>query len=426
MPENNVNLDALNKLNIAFRYAEAAKNAGSEKAVLYLENGQKLKCRYSQDDAPKDILHFRRTRTENQKQLNNETREIFKQMVIDIFGTSIDDVPKNVRSALELSKYDNTGRPLTARRVMAVNKAILAAMKGVNKLIGLSGDAAGKVAAIIANGSGILDAEDPANELQVRSNRIAKAQFITHIAKEIGVNLKKQSRVDEGTAELIVSKHTQFDMDLQRNEIVKLRGKQMTVDPNKARDELVQFITDEKDATFDDASNQTKMKACILMAVIQQGTFGCVIAGVGHAFHREGKYSRLLPGSMRNLGGGQQQSFSLTKDKEGSIKMSCVVKYTGPAQLGLKDKDGKWFPKATDAKGFIEYRMETKFTEAELDWLAMADWSGADYDQIDKIENDETIPNHLEAAADLVPDDLKFTGDVKVSCRVHANAISDI
>ena len=426
MPENNVNLDALNKLNIAFRYAEAAKNGGSEKAVLYLENGEKLKCRFSPDDAPKDILHFRRTRTENQKQLNNETRELFRQMVIDIFGTSIDDVPKNVRSALELSKYDNTGRPLTARRVLAVNKAILAAMKGVNRLIGLSGDAAGKVAAIIANGSGILDAEDPANELQVRSNRIAKAQLITHIAKEIGVTLKKQSRVDEGTAALIVDKHTQFDMDLQRNEIVKLRGKQMTVDPDKSRDELVQFITDEKDATFDEASNQTKMKACILMAVIQQGTFGCAIAGVGHAFHREGKFSRLLPGSMRNMGGGQQQSFSLTKDKEGNIKMSCVVKFTGPAQVGLKDKDGKWFPKATDAKGFVEYRMETKFTEAELDWLAMADWSGVDYAQIDKIENDETIPNHLEVAADLIPDDLKFTGDVKVSCRVHANAISDI
>ena len=160
----NMNLDAMEKLNRAFNYADEMKRTSpiGENTVLYLENGERLSCRYSQDDRPKDLLHFRRTRTEMQKQLNNETRALFKQMVIDIFGTIMDDVTISVRSAMELGKFDDTGRPLTTRRVLAVNKAILSAMKGVNRMMGLSGAAAGKIATIVANGSEILSAEDPA------------------------------------------------------------------------------------------------------------------------------------------------------------------------------------------------------------------------------------------------------------------------
>jgi len=426
MSENNVNFDALEKLNAAFNYAEAVSqrlNIGGD-TVLYLENGQKLTCRYSQNDRPKDLFHFRRTRTETQKQLNNETRELFKQMVIDIFGTSIDDVPKSVRSAMELSKFDNTGRPLTARRVMAVNKAILSAMKGVNRLMGLSGAAAGKIATIVANGSGILNAEDPANELQVRSNRHAKAQFTTQIAKGIGVWLQEHSRLDDSTGALIVDKDTQFYKDLQREEIVTLKGKRMTVDPDKSRDELVQFITGRKKATFEQADNQTKIKACILMNVIHQGTYACVISGVGHAFDPQGKVLRFTAGSMQQ---GLQETFSLSKDKEGNIKMAVKVRFTAPFLLSMADKEGKYTMKKTDAKeSYAEYKADVTLPAADMDKLSSADWSKFNFEPIDQTEKNKENPNRFEAAANLIADEYKFTGDMKVSCRLHAQEIYDI
>ena len=123
MAINNINWNALDKFNGAATYAQDIKNnpRGGGGIVVYLQNGQELTCEYSKTDAPKDLLHFSFTRTDQEVQLNNETRAAFKQAVIDIFGKSIEDVPKKLRDAMNLSKFDNAGRPLTARRILAVN-----------------------------------------------------------------------------------------------------------------------------------------------------------------------------------------------------------------------------------------------------------------------------------------------------------------
>ena len=53
---------------------------------------------------------------------NNETRAIFKKAVADIFG-GVGKIPQNVKKAMLLGDYDK-GKPLTARRIMAVQKAL--------------------------------------------------------------------------------------------------------------------------------------------------------------------------------------------------------------------------------------------------------------------------------------------------------------
>ena len=59
---------------------------------------------------------------------NNETRALFKKAVADIFGGE-DKIPKTVQDAMRLKDYGTPerplGKPLTARRITAVNKAIL-------------------------------------------------------------------------------------------------------------------------------------------------------------------------------------------------------------------------------------------------------------------------------------------------------------
>ena len=149
MPITNINWNALSKLDAAVHYAQDVKNnpTGGGAVVIHLQNGDQLACNYSQTDAPKSLTCFAFTRTDDEKRLNNETRAAFKQAVIDVFGTSINDVPKKVRDAMNLSKFDNKGRPLTARRSLAVSAAINAAMSTMAKKFGITGGAADQAAA---------------------------------------------------------------------------------------------------------------------------------------------------------------------------------------------------------------------------------------------------------------------------------------
>lgn len=58
------------------------------------------------------------------KDANNRVRNVFRQSVLDIFHVNnVDDLPPNVKTAMELEKFD-CGKPLSARRIKAVSEAI--------------------------------------------------------------------------------------------------------------------------------------------------------------------------------------------------------------------------------------------------------------------------------------------------------------
>ena len=117
----NINWNALGKFNTAAAYAQQVKDRpnGGGATVVHLKNGRTLTCDYSRTDAPKSLTRFSFTRTNEEKRLNNETRDAFRQTVINLFGTRIEDVPKKVRDAMNLGKFDGAGRPLTARGILA-------------------------------------------------------------------------------------------------------------------------------------------------------------------------------------------------------------------------------------------------------------------------------------------------------------------
>ena len=54
--------------------------------------------------------------------MNNEIRTIFKNAIIEMFGDE-QNIPKSVKDAMVLKDYDK-GKPLTARRILAVKQAI--------------------------------------------------------------------------------------------------------------------------------------------------------------------------------------------------------------------------------------------------------------------------------------------------------------
>ena len=61
-------------------------------------------------------------RIRNRKDVNNLTRELFKNAVIEVFGGE-SKIPESVKTAMRMQDY-GLGKPLTARRIMAVKEAI--------------------------------------------------------------------------------------------------------------------------------------------------------------------------------------------------------------------------------------------------------------------------------------------------------------
>ncbi|MBR6074513.1 MAG: hypothetical protein IKP87_04345, partial [Victivallales bacterium] len=61
-------------------------------------------------------------RRQESRDVNNAVRDLFKQAIADMFGGP-DKIPESVRDAMKLSDFGK-GKPLTARRILAVKTAV--------------------------------------------------------------------------------------------------------------------------------------------------------------------------------------------------------------------------------------------------------------------------------------------------------------
>ena len=62
-------------------------------------------------------------RSQDAKDVNNVTRDIFHKAVADMFGGE-SMIPDSVKNAMNMKRFDGTGRPLSAKRIMIVKIAI--------------------------------------------------------------------------------------------------------------------------------------------------------------------------------------------------------------------------------------------------------------------------------------------------------------
>ena len=101
-------------------FAQKAIDAGKKKAVARLDGDATLG---SHTIKPADGDHVGALkRSDANRAANDQTRRLFTKVVIDLFG-GVSKIPKDVFKALDLSNLD-TGKPLTARRIAAVAKAV--------------------------------------------------------------------------------------------------------------------------------------------------------------------------------------------------------------------------------------------------------------------------------------------------------------
>ena len=120
---NNQNLFLDTQFQQFVQFAEGAVAAGKEKAVARLSESE-LGGIVNRTIKPTsaDWVGVGAGRLSSLKKANNTTREAFMKAVAEMFGGE-DHIPGSVKDAMKLEDYGK-GRPLTARRILAVKAAI--------------------------------------------------------------------------------------------------------------------------------------------------------------------------------------------------------------------------------------------------------------------------------------------------------------
>ena len=172
-------------------FAEAAVKAGKQKAIARLSTGVDIKTgalagrtiTASTTDSVRGI--FKWFRKPDDQKANDATRKIFHDAIIDMFGGE-NKIPASVKKAMIMADYGK-GKPLTARRIIAVATAIR------NELNAQTVDAAIKNC-IKSNEMAIKNhPADPVSKLEV-TPRMRK-QAISLLTKHAGTFTPKARQV---------------------------------------------------------------------------------------------------------------------------------------------------------------------------------------------------------------------------------------
>ena len=122
---------AINLDNVQFRefvqFAESQANPGKSEAIARLAGGSALAGRTIIASGSDHVRHWynlwKGGHSASNVAENNDARALFREAVFSMFG-GVDKVPESVKTAMKLEDYDQ-GKPLTARRIIAVRDAIL-------------------------------------------------------------------------------------------------------------------------------------------------------------------------------------------------------------------------------------------------------------------------------------------------------------
>ena len=123
-------MSQINLANMQFaafvNFANSSPNAAKSTAIAALgadkaDGGDALAGRKISPKPGNDYVG-KLSRSDELKAVNNEVRAVFKAAVAEMFGGE-DNIPASVKNVMKLGDY-NKGKPLTARRIIAVNNAI--------------------------------------------------------------------------------------------------------------------------------------------------------------------------------------------------------------------------------------------------------------------------------------------------------------
>lgn len=279
----------------------------------------------------------------------------------------------------------------------------------------------------LAKGIGISDLDEGAGKLSDRFSSIAKNTLVVHYAQqfnELRANDKKPGaktgaktgRPDFGKINAV------FIKDLMRghniNVVIRGETRQLPKDAKVASDMLTQFVTGDENATFEGADEKTKVKVHMLMATAHQGIDGAVQSGVSEGFDPKASKGAI------NCGSGKHSTtitFSLNANNDVETDFSLVFNDGITILTDSKSsKNLQTMHKLGDGS-VLEYKAYITIPNSDMEKFANAKWEEYSHDQPRKLVKTDGIENRKEKGANAVPEEFRFTGDVRVYFHLHSD-----
>ena len=286
-----------------------------------------------------------------------------------------------------------------------------------------SGKVGKEIVAGLARGIGIVDLdEEAAKKMSNRFSAITKNALIVHLAQQF--NGLRDGKITAKTGKPDFSKENEnFNLDLDRgfsiNVVVGGEKRQLPADnPKVARDMLTQFVLGDDKATFEGADEKTKAKVHMLMAMANQGVNAAVQDGVAEGFEPDATGNAITcatPDYKTTI------TFSLNANNDVETDFTLLMDQN--VKMTTKGKSSQYSMSMhfLGAKSFVEYKAHITLPKGDMEKFANAKWEEYDHGQAGELAQATVLKDRKEMAANAVPEEFKFTGDVKVYFRIHAD-----
>jgi len=119
-----LNIEYLQQLSAFTKFANVRINAEDKNAVACITQDGGNVQEISKNSLDKPYAFFPLVRSRTNKQMNNETRALFKNTIANLFGGE-DKIPQSVKDDMHFGTFDGKGHPLTAKRINIVKNSIL-------------------------------------------------------------------------------------------------------------------------------------------------------------------------------------------------------------------------------------------------------------------------------------------------------------
>lgn len=373
-------------------------------------------------------------RTKGSRSVNNEVRELFLKTILGVCGAQkVEDLPQSVQDVLKIEDFDGKGHPLTARRIKAVTKSVqehLGITEAAGAFVSGSSPAVAKLQHMVMTAPCIpADATKPTDKMAAFCDKLrentAKEIAIT-VPDLIGKGLISNGKIDFDKV------HEQFQKDINRDMRIYIgktgAGDKGDIDGlekgndegrteiprnyEEARDGLVKFITEDKNATFEDASESVKRQTVLLMSILNQ----CASISVMTAFLTTASTDKASYAFADQAAeAGTNMDFTLTRKSNGDIQIT-LSQNNGCRVLTVNDENGGGVFYMDGATSYCRVGLDINLSSGRLQSVADGDWSQFDYKAFDEAGRGKD--GSIDKKIARVPENLRLNAEV-TSASAH-------
>lgn len=274
----------------------------------------------------------------------------------------------------------------------------------------------------LAKGIGVYDFDEDVGKMTDRFSSIAKNTLVVFYAQQFGKLRDTGNAPEAKPGRPDFSKvNDEFVKDLVRghkiNVVIRGEKRQLPKDAKAACDMLTQFVTGDEKATFEGADEKTKAKVHMLMATTHQGLSISLQSSVGEGFDPKASRSKI------DFSGGTHDTtvtFSLNANNDVETDFSVVIHENASVLTDSKSNNSFRTMHKLGGDSFLEYKAYITIPKGDMEKFADAKWEEYDKDQPMELIKTDRLENRKEKGANAVPEQFRFTGDVKVYFRIHS------